>query len=192
MVLAGAHQDVLSLPQQYPKSKWSALYFIDGESRVHLFGKAQSLFALFKTQTSASLGLPNIYKSYEIHFEGIQVEQKEIEHILKFINVEHLLISDQSGVIWSLIERIEQLKELGHLKHLELSVPADSYQKLDLTIFLKHLPSLKVANFHAEALTDVQFVEFVRQLDIPKGWSLQVNHKWIAYTKKAFYWPFMA
>lgn len=183
VVKASAHQDVLSLPQQYPKSKWPALYFVDGPNHVHLFGKAQALWALFKTRTSASLGLPNTYRTYEIHFDNIAVEIKEIEHILAFELVEKLLIFDQANVIGHLIERIEQLKQLHHLHHLGLSIVPASYAQIDVTVLLTQLPSLKIAHFHASALSDEQFYEFVRKQDVPKGWHLQVNHKWIAYTK---------
>lgn len=188
MVKASAHPDVLSLPQQYPKSKWPALYFVDRSNHVHLFGKEQALWALFNTHTRASLGLPNTYRSYELHFDHIAVDIEEIEHIVDFKLVEKLLIFDHANVIGHLIARIDRLKQLHHLNHLGLSIVPGSYAEIDVTVLLTQLPSLKIAHFYASALSDEQFYEFVRRQNVPQGWHLQVNHKWIAYTKQVVSW----
>lgn len=179
-----AHPHLFSLPQRYWQAPWLGLYFVSGNDRVHLFPRTRALWSIFPTEENAVVGLPANYKSYEVLFgAAMDVTTDHINYILTWKSVERLLIFDRSNVAYDLSQRINY-KSFRNLGWLELSIQRDSYKKIDVTVFLKQLRSLKVANFRASALNQDEFDEFVRMQKVPRGWKLNVNPKWISYQRK--------
>lgn len=151
---------------------------------MHLFPRTRALWSIFPTEKNAVLGLPDHYKAYEVLFGGVvDVTTEDIEYILTWKSVERLLIFDRSNAAYELSQRITP-KTFRNLGLLEMNIQRDTYKKIDVTIFLKKLRSLKIANFRASALTQEEFDEFVRLQKVPRGWKLYVNPKWISYQRK--------
>lgn len=120
--------------------------------------------------------------------EGLEVPAQEIDYMLTWTKAERLLIADRWNVASEFSRRIDELKKLKNLGLLELSIQNSTYKDVNIVEFLKHLPSLQVANFRASALTSDQFVQFVQNIrKVPRGWKLQVNDGWVAFNRDFFF-----
>lgn len=185
-----AHPNVFAQAKYF----WSVPYnmnFTDGQGTDILIDpKLQGVTATFQAGHSLLLGLPLVYKEYNINYRNQAVAGgSDVYSILDWIHATHLVVNDENDLIYSLFQRHEELKNLKHLKHLEFNVNRGTYKRLQVKTFLGVLPALESATFvtkrtSGNALSDTESKEFVQIQEIPKKWSWTFNGSGVVYKLK--------
>lgn len=185
-----AHSNVFTQAKYF----WSVPYkmnFTNGQgTEILIDPSVQGVTATFQTGQSLLLGLPLVYKEYNVNYHDQAVAGgSDVYSILDWVHATHLVVKDENDLIYSLFQRHDELKKLKHLKHLEINVNRGSYKRLQVKTFLSELPALESATFvtrrsSVNALNETESKEFAQIQEIPKKWTWTLNGSGVVYKLK--------
>lgn len=188
-VEATAQTNVLILPKYFWSYPYNAINFTDTKrNQVTIRPNERAAFAVFRAGRALSIGLPIVFRSYEIDFLGqATIDATDVESMLGWKYAERLAINDEHDLISRLADRMDDMKAMAGLKSFSLNVHRSSYRRLRVRTFLDALPALETATFvtkRAWGLSDEQFEEFLKGQTIPEKWTQMVNDVGVTYTLK--------
>lgn len=136
------------------------------------------LQASFDSGANLLGSLPANYIKYMVSLaRPVTVAEQEVGHILDWIDATDITIADHHEIAHRLAQQPSKLHAMKALERLSVAVTADTYARLRLANFMRHLPSVLVIKVGAQPLSDAQAQEFMaNQRPLPDGWTGQLDN----------------
>lgn len=173
-VTSSATANVLLQPQHFGNSSALSLTFVDepSDNFVQLFpleGQGRAV-AYFRRGESPLGGLPKNYAIYTVHHAAqAHVTAENVDSILSWTNVYKLIVDAEIAV--QLMARGVELNALEGLYGLYVNVNADTFKRLDVAEFIKHLPTLEGIQFTCSQMTTDDVKDFATRNPAPEEWQ---------------------
>lgn len=122
--------------------------------------------------------LPANYIKYMLAIaRSVTVTEQDVGHILDWVDATDISIADHHDIPHRLAQQPSKLHRMKALERLSVAVTADTYARLRLANFMRHLPSVLAIQVGAQPLSDAQAHEFMaNQRPLPDGWTGQLDN----------------
>lgn len=171
--------NVLAEPIHYWNKTYGEISFVSepgqfGNNVVVLHPRRQSVGSTFYSGDSLTLGIPPNYTNYLLNFYvGSIISTADVDYILQWNKAVTLEVFDDinSDIAFQLSNRIDYLSTLQSLETLSLNIHLDTYQEINLQLFLEKIPILKLATFFAKDILYSDLSEYTYSQLTLKGWE---------------------
>lgn len=185
---ASSHDNVLSQPKYFWSMSFHMIFRgVSGE--ITMNAKEQSVVAAFSSSTGPLFGLPVVYKDYNVELHGkASIDGSDVFSIASWTQANRIAIDDGNDLTHRLLQKIDELKPLNQLKHLQLNVHHRTYKTVDVKKFLDALTALESMTFGTKRpgseLNEAELKEFVQNQTIADNWEHAINENGVVYKIK--------
>lgn len=168
-VVPAATPDIFLQPQHFWNVSFIGLHFLSGGNRISIYPGVQYASALiyFRDGENPLSGVPHNFYSYKLFYtHPAKPTTENIDNILQWKRATEITVHDDSDVSVSLLQRIDELKELEQLERLSLAIQASTYKRVNVTTLVSKMWTLDEVNFLSNAMSEAQIEEFHQTNDV--------------------------
>lgn len=184
-----SHPHLLVEPKYFWNSTHESIHFEDKRGNsLALLPKTRDLSAAFSTGENLTLELPDNYREYNIIYYNTSIATTaDIDYMLQWKNAVRLEILGMPEISRALLQRIDEMKEMKHLRRLAFNINS-KVANMTVRPFLEKLPVLDSVSFYGPSLTDEELETFAHSQDVDDlvDWEAYClyGHKEIFYRRQ--------
>lgn len=189
IVEAEAHGNVLGQPK-YFWSRSMNMIFRGKNGEVVMSPKKQSVSGTYNSGTGLLYGLPLVFKDYTVDYHGdAATDESDVYSIALWTHANRIVINDASDLSHQLYLKIDALKNLNQLKHLQLNLHRNTYKFVEVKTFLETLKSLETLTFGKTRrpgmeLNEAELKEFAQKQAGLEKWEHKIDDNGIVFQLK--------
>lgn len=173
---AGAHSHLLGEPKYFWDASNHIIDFRDVDYKfnyVTLQPTERKAIGVFHDGFNMTIGLPNNFVDYALTFRmNAFVTGGDIDAMLQWQAVEHLVIRDECNVAYELFARADEMSVMRCLETLQLDIQKTSMAKIRLAAFMVRLPRLQRVEFRFRSVDQDEIDVYLDEQAVPADWTL--------------------